>query len=117
MPRLRAPEVVEAIPDGVPEALLDADDPTWQSKKATAAWLKLHDLPAIGGAIEWGPINRRRGAAEAWARKAGLTKANKSDTFLSLDFERCRQLGLPAFAGGGAGQERLRYVATIYGPP
>lgn len=105
VPRLRAPAVAEV--GGVPPELLDGADLVWQSKGATVAWLRRQGLPPSGRQLEWGPLNRHQISAFKWAADAGLMKPPLSNGYVGPDYERMRELGLPAAGGGKYALERM----------
>ena len=70
-----------------------------------------------------GPLNRHKSAIFAWAKRAGLTKPPmpsglvRFGGLVGFDYERMREVGLPAAGGCGARQEQLQSegFATITG--
>ena len=111
MPRLRRASA-GSFDGGPPLELLDSGHPLWQSKARTKAWLIDRDL-AIGAALEWGPLNRHKAAMFAWAKRAGLTRPPMPSGFVGFDYERMREIGLPAAGGCGARREQLQFEGVV----
>jgi hypothetical protein len=110
MPRVR--RALKSFDESIPVVLLDAGDRTWRSKKLTKSWLDEQGLK-IGAALDVGPLNRHETAMFAWARSAGILLVPSANGFVGFDFERMREMGLPATGGRGTCEERLQFAGVL----
>jgi hypothetical protein len=110
MPRVRHP--LRSDDELVPIALVERDDRIWRSKKLTKSWLDEQRL-RIGPALDWGPLNRHEASMFAWARDAGILLAASANGFVGFDFERMREMGLPATGGRGTTEERFQFAGVM----
>jgi hypothetical protein len=110
MPRVR--HFLRSDDESIPVVLLDSGDRMWRSRKLTRAWLDEQGL-RIGVALDWGPLNRHEAAAYAWARSAGILLVPSANGFVGFDFERMREMGLPATGGRGTTEERFQFAGVM----
>ncbi|TQO20330.1 hypothetical protein FB472_1961 [Rhodoglobus vestalii] len=111
MPRLRTTQTPLTAVGAIPAELMDREARVWQSVALTKKWLKSHGLP-VGDRVKFGPFNRWKCAADAWALEAGIVLHSGPHELERLDLPRMRELGLPGGGSGGAMLERLEYART-----
>jgi hypothetical protein len=113
MPRRRA----VSTPSGrVPAELLDRAHLVWASETLCLRWLEVHGLFVAGPALAWGPLNRHKAAAVAWAIAAGVSVHVPADSPIARpDLKALTGMGVDMSAGSGFVMERLLFAGVKVG--